>query len=71
MGGGALLRISLECSKEGATRSDVILREWSPERSGGQATEESSEAAEESKDELGFLAETVLSVARFFAFGSE
>lgn len=62
---------SPEHSEGGVNTSDVILREWSPERSGGEATEESSEAAEESKDEPGFLAEPVLSVARFFAFGSE
>ena len=60
MASGVLLRIYLECSKEGVTRSDVILRERSPEHSEGEATEESN-------DEGRFRAEPVLSVMRFFA----
>jgi len=57
---GLLLRIYLECNKEGVTRSDVILRERSPEHSEGEATEESN-------DEARFRAEPVLSAMRLFA----
>ena len=51
---------SPEHSEGGVNTLDVILRERSPEHSGGEATEESN-------DEARFLAEPVLSVTRFFA----